>query len=145
MARRDIRYQGAIVRDEKILLIYYVPVDGEGFWMLPGGGREDESEEECVVREMREETHLEVRVERLLIDLPSDDPDDIYQRRKTYLCSAAAGEPAPGFEPEAEYMGEIAKVAWFDLRDELSWESKVLADEITYPQLTLVRQRLGYG
>jgi 8-oxo-dGTP pyrophosphatase MutT (NUDIX family) len=144
LAKRDIRYQGAIVRDEKILLIYYVPVDGEGFWMLPGGGREDESEEECVVREMHEETQLEVRVERLLIDLPAHDPEDIYQRRKTYLCSPSAGEPAPGFEPGADHLGRIAEVAWFDLRDERSWGSQVLGDEITYPQLTLVRQRLGY-
>ena len=145
MGKRDIRYQGAIVRAGKILLIYYQPVDGDGFWMLPGGGREDESEEECVVREMHEETQLEVRVERLLIDHPSNDPDDTYQRRKTYLCSVATGEPAPGFEPGAEHLGKIAKVAWFDLRDELSWGREVRADEITFPQLSLVRRRLGYG
>ncbi len=42
---------------------------GHSFWVIPGGGLEaGESDEECVIREMREETGLEVQVEKLLIE-----------------------------------------------------------------------------
>ncbi len=67
--KRDIRYQGAILRDDLILLIKHREhATGHSYWLLPGGGREDkESEENCIRREMREETHLSVKVERLLL------------------------------------------------------------------------------
>jgi hypothetical protein len=48
-----------------------------------------------------EETQLQVRVERLLLDLPVENPSG-YQRRKTYLCTVLAGEARPGHEPEEE-------------------------------------------
>ena len=67
-----IRFQGLIIRDDKILLIRgYEIRTGISFWVIPGGHREaGESEEECIVREMRKETHLEVRVEKLLMEQP---------------------------------------------------------------------------
>jgi 8-oxo-dGTP diphosphatase len=69
---------------------------GESFWLLPGGGREaGESEEACVEREVREETHLEVAVERLLFEMP-DIPEGIYDRLRTYLCQVVDGEARPG-------------------------------------------------
>jgi len=63
------RYQGAIVNEQQILLIRHKePASGQSYWLLPGGGKEDgETEEGCVIREIREETHLEVKVERLLL------------------------------------------------------------------------------
>ena len=66
--RRDIRYQGAIVRDHHLLLIRHRDHGtGRSYWVLPGGGREgDETEEACVAREMSEEVGLAVTVERLL-------------------------------------------------------------------------------
>lgn len=54
--QRTIRYQGAIIQDDCVLLIRYRdPQSERTFWMVPGGGREPhESEEECVQREMHE-------------------------------------------------------------------------------------------
>ena len=65
-----VRYQGAVIRDDKILLIRHTEhVSGRSYWVFPGGGREaNETEIECVVREMLEETNLEVSVERLLVE-----------------------------------------------------------------------------
>ena len=48
--KRHTRYQGAIVQENKLLLIKALDhQDGLLFWLIPGGGREDgESEEACI-------------------------------------------------------------------------------------------------
>jgi 8-oxo-dGTP diphosphatase len=69
---RHTRYQGAIVRDHHILVLKQriFPI-GRVCWIFPGGGIEPgETEEECVKREMKEETNLDVEVKRLLLDEP---------------------------------------------------------------------------
>ncbi len=138
-----VRYQGAIVRDDCILLLRYKPKLGEPFWMLPGGGREDETAEECVVREMHEETGLEVRVKRILLSQAAPQ-DRLYREWRTYLCTATAGEAKTGIEPGTQHLGSIAEVRWFDLREESLWDDVLRNDRITYPQLTRIRARLGY-
>ena len=84
---RHTRYQGAIIKDDKILLIKHTEYEsGRSFWVIPGGGRElGETEMACVKREMWEETNLKVDVKRLLVEsvIPND---HTYKRRKTYLC-----------------------------------------------------------
>lgn len=141
---RDIRYQGAIMRDGRVLLIRHRHYsDGRSYWLFPGGGIEPgESELECVCREMREETGLEVKVERLVFDKPYE-IQGMYRRRHMYLCSIVAGEPAPGFEPEPEAAAEyqIIAVRWFDLADESDW-GDAAHDRFTGPELRLLRAAL---
>ncbi len=143
---RHTRYQGAIVQGDKLLLIRYADhIEGRTFWMIPGGGREaDESEFECVVREMGEETNLHVGVERLLFEVPSPN-GHTYKVRKTYLCTVIGGQASPGHEPEADPAhGTIIEVGWFDLRSEQGWEASLLGDPITYPWVQEIRRALGY-
>lgn len=147
-AGRETRYQGAIVRDDKVLLIKHKPLDADQpFWLFPGGGIEEgETEFECVVREMREETNLEVEVLRLILDEPGF-PGEPYRRLKTYLCKPVGGEPGPGVEPELEGENRfvILEVGWFDLRDTSGWGDLVINDPFTYPQLVAIREVLGYA
>jgi 8-oxo-dGTP diphosphatase len=144
---RTTRYQGAILRDHHLLLIKHRHhADGRAYWVIPGGGIEaGETEEQCVVREMREETHLEVRLERLLLD-EAPPSGSVYARHKTYLCVPLAGEARPGHEPEPEVSAaySITDVGWFDLRDEGAWDLLVFADPFTYPLMRRLRQALGY-
>jgi len=145
---RYARYQGAIVRDDQILLIkHHVYENDSEFWVIPGGGMEEgETEEESVIREMQEETNLTVQVERLLMDVPANQPYTIYQRYKTYLCVPVAGEASPGYEPEhdANEHYEISAVGWFSLVDESGWDADLVNDAFMYPWLQKVRQLLGY-
>ena len=145
---RTTRYQGAIIRDHSVLLIKHRHHDdGREYWVIPGGGKEPgETEEECVQREMKEETHLHVRVERLLLDEPAH-PGGVYKRRKTYLCASIAGRAQPGVEPEpdAAQAYAITEVAWFDLCDETTWDPLAVRDPITYPQLLRICAALGNG
>jgi 8-oxo-dGTP diphosphatase len=144
---RHTRYQGAIIHNDAILLIRHEhPTSDRTYWVFPGGGKEDgETEEECIAREMKEETNLIISVERLILDEP-EHPDGIYKRRKTFLCRPIEGRPKPGFEPELEAAAEysIVEVRWFDLRDEINWGKELLQDPITYPQLLRLRETLGY-
>ena len=144
---RHTRYQGAIIRDHHILLIRYRQHStGRSYWIIPGGGLEgDETEEACVIREMKEETNLNVVVERLVFDEPGH-PDGIYERRKTYLCWPVGGVAKPGYEPELEMAADsaIVEVRWFDLRDDRVWDPSLCQDPFTYPQLERLREVLGY-
>ena len=142
---RHTRIQGLIIQDHKILLIRgYERNTGISFWVIPGGGPEPgETEEECVIREIMEETSLIVRVGKLLIEQEAY-PDGMYKRLKSYLCTPVGGYPKPGSEPEDEVNFEIAAVRWFDLRDETKWSIDLRKDPYTYPQLDKVRQLLGY-
>lgn len=118
---------------------------GHCYWVIPGGGIDgDESEEQCIVREMKEETNLEIKVAGQLFEEPAH-PDGAYRWRKTYLCKPIGGEASPGYEPEIEAAENysITEVRWFDLWDESDWEDELLNDPITYPQLIRARRELG--
>ena len=146
--RRDTRYQGAIVREHSILLIQHCELATDRrYWLLPGGRIETgETEEECVAREMQEETHLRVGVERLLVACKTA-VDAFYPWRKTYLCHIIEGEAAPGEEPEPEHytLYSISDVRWLDLRDDPStWDTLIVSDDITYPELLEIRRLLRY-
>ena len=135
---RQTRYQAAVVRDGALLLLRCAFRDGPTVWILPGGGREaGESEEACVIREVREEAALTVRVERLLSDLPAEPPDGTYTRWRTYLCTVVAGEAAPGGGEGTS--AELIDVTWLFLRDERTWPPDVRTDAYLYPQVQAIR------
>ena len=58
---------GLLRRDDRVLLVRCTyPGEPKPLWVLPGGGhKEDETLEQTVVREFREETSLEIFTDRL--------------------------------------------------------------------------------
>lgn len=142
------RYQAAIVKDDHLLLLKVNDREsGETFWVIPGGNREPgETEEECILREVREETHLSVEVECLILDEPAPAYDTAYEWQKTYRCRVVGGDPRPGTEPEVDTADHatIADVRWFDLRDSSTWDPLALNDPITHPLLKRLKSVLGY-
>ena len=69
--KRYTRYQGAIIQNNHILLIKQREhKTGRSYWIFPGGGIESDEIEECVQREMKEETNLDVRILSLLFYEP---------------------------------------------------------------------------
>jgi 8-oxo-dGTP pyrophosphatase MutT (NUDIX family) len=143
---RSTRYQGAVIRDHHILLLKQVEhASGRSYWQIPGGGIEpDETEEQCVQREMLEETGLIVQVGEVLLDEPST-PGAIYERWKTYRCAILAGEARPGREPEAAYADaySFTEVGWFDLRYPATWSPQLGANSFVYAFLQRIQAALG--
>jgi ADP-ribose pyrophosphatase YjhB (NUDIX family) len=91
-------------------------------WMLPGGRVErSETPHQAAVREAREETGIDVTVDRLVLV-------DAHRRRNVsfvYIGRPVGGELAPQF-------GEIAEVGWLD-REEIaatSWRLHRLLERI---------------
>ncbi len=146
----NTRYQGAIILNDQILLIKHSHYkDGMEYWVLPGGGREEgETEEECVKREIKEETNLDVIVEKIVVELRGR-PDNYYPLYKTYLCKPITFDAKPGYEPEASIDYVISDLCWYDLHDESDWPISDLtlpkpADYINYHTLKKIQKLLGY-
>lgn len=145
MLRRDIRYQAAIIQNDQVLLLQMRSQQGDVFWLPPGGGREgNETPEECLKREMREETELEVRVERLLFTQPGI-PGNTYDQLHTYLCRPISGTARAGSEPEMASMPalDIQGIAWFDLYDSSTWPPPEDMGKITLAWLDKLRMELS--
>ena len=66
-----------------------------GLWEFPGGKREpDETFEQCLVREIREELGVEISAGELFEDVTHAYPEKTV-RLKFFLCRLVSGEPQP--------------------------------------------------
>ena len=123
-AKVDIR--GIIVSPEnKILLVKEI---ADGKWSLPGGwGDIGFSPKEVVVKEFKEETGLDVAVERLLAvfdkKMHAHPPQPFYVYKMVFLCRALSADIVPGFD--------VLDVGYFSIDDlpTLS-EDRILASQL---------------
>lgn len=111
----------AVIRGAEILMVRHVH-DGRDYWTLPGGGIEEgEEPRQAAIREVKEETGIEVGDVRQLFTDTTD---------TCFIAHLAHGvEPILGSDPELDgEMQVIKEVRWFTLvekRDDLH-VSKVL-------------------
>lgn len=105
-----------VTRDDKVLLVR----QGRGYWMgkwaLPGGAHTiGESLEECGVREVKEETNMDVKIEELIGAHSSYDPWSAFELQVvliSYRAHLIGGEAHPDSDVDA--------VGWFtpeEIRD----------------------------
>jgi len=111
-----LRACAAILYNDKILMVNHQ--DGShNYWTLPGGGVNDgETLEQTVIREVKEESGLDVTVGQLLFT-------EEYEFGKSYCYFAhltgEATEPTLAFLPEEEsiFGTMVRSVAWHSLKD----------------------------
>jgi 8-oxo-dGTP diphosphatase len=85
------RSAALIIRDAKLLL-FHRQKPGRDYYSLPGGGVEwDESFEEACIREVKEETGLEVLSLQLLRKYITQEKEENY-----FLARVSPGEPVLG-------------------------------------------------
>jgi ADP-ribose pyrophosphatase YjhB (NUDIX family) len=116
-----VRAQVVLLQGDRILMARHER-HGHSYWVLPGGEVEPgEQPEEAAVREVWEETGLEVSIERLLfVDGPRDEPGIRIKRpRYTYLASVIAGrlESRPDSRCHPE-KGRLTDADWMSFDDE---------------------------
>ncbi|MGH3878481.1 MAG: NUDIX hydrolase [Actinophytocola sp.] len=125
-----IRCVGAVVHDAagRLLLIKRGQAPGAGLWSLPGGRVEpDESDAEAVVRELREETGLEVRVGELVGRVERPAPAGVFEIFD-YAGVVVGGSLRAG--------DDAAEVGWVDLA---GFESLSAAGELVDPLAATLR------
>lgn len=124
---RGVSIDAVIIKDTKILLIKRGSQPYKGFWGTPGGYVDwDESAEETVKREVKEETGLEV-IKTSLIGVYSNPTRHPKQTINiVYIAYVASGE--------AKASDDATEVKWFpisELPNELAFDHKQnIADAI---------------
>lgn len=99
-----------LIEDGKILLIKRGREPFKGQWAIPGGRiEENESAEQCLKREMKEETGLDVEPVRLtgIYSDPERDPRKVIAA--AFLVRRTGGQPKAG--------DDAAGLKWFDIGD----------------------------
>ena len=98
---------GAVVRDNRLLLVRRASRRGRGNWQVPGGFVEpDETIEQAVVREVREEAGVTGEVQGVIGLRNRCEPDIGNSLYIVLLMTPLRGEPTPDMEEvdRAEYL-----------------------------------------
>jgi ADP-ribose pyrophosphatase YjhB (NUDIX family) len=124
-----IRAVGIVIRSENILLIHRLN-EGRGYWVFPGGGvEESERVEDTVVRELKEETLLDIAVGKLLYHVVRDDLTEEF----FYLCDEFGGDlKLSDTAPELLQEGQFFTPVWIPIEQ--------LSQLLVYP--TEIRDQL---
>ncbi len=107
---------GAILRDGKVYSACRNYGAYAGTWEFSGGKVEaGETDEEALLREIREELQIEIDIEGLLGTLVHDYPE-FHMNMRLYLCRHRAGEPQLRVHSEGRWLGrkELYTVRWFE-------------------------------
>lgn len=87
---------GLVFRNGKLLITQrHADAHLGGLWEFPGGKRKpNETFEQCLIRELREELGIEVSVGKMLESVAHDYPDKTVHL-KFFMCRLERGEPQP--------------------------------------------------
>lgn len=109
------RVCAALIEEQQILMVE-LHTPSRTFWTLPGGGVESgETKEQAVMREVLEETHLHVTIERQLYEISIDQGTETY-----FLVRSALGSSVPrlGIDPELPFdQQELRTVRFRPLKE----------------------------
>jgi ADP-ribose pyrophosphatase YjhB (NUDIX family) len=130
-AKVDIR--GVLLSADKKILLVKESTDGN--WSLPGGWADvGFSPKETVVKEFKEETGLDISVQRLLAvmdtKMHAHPPQPFYVYKMIFLCEALSNQINKGFD--------VLDVQYFDI-DNLPLLSE---ERILKPQIELLYQKI---
>ena len=109
----------AIVIKDDTLLVIHRNKYGKEYYTLPGGGIDGgETPEQAIMREMHEETGLEIALERLVF---IEEPGEPFGRQYIFLARYVSGEPALHPDSEEALLNQKGQnlyvPGWLDLQE----------------------------
>lgn len=130
-----------ILKEDRILVArQYNSIRKEEYWLLPGGNVESsETPENAMIRELREETNLEVNIKAILFDKTCYRGDS-YNRYITYLCLPKLGSELK-VGSETTTFKKILDLVWCSVTDEDSWNEYILKEQF-YPSMKEIKNKL---
>jgi ADP-ribose pyrophosphatase YjhB (NUDIX family) len=133
----NIGVGGAVVRGAQLLLVRRASRHGQGNWQLPGGYIEpDETIEQAVVREVREEAGVTAEVEGVLGVRNRCDPESGNGLYIVLLLSALSGIPQPdGREVDRAGFFTLEQIRELDPLPPVNWE---IAQRVLSPDRRLL-------
>lgn len=114
-----VRVCGICIQDNKLLLVRHgSTVDNGAFWAPPGGGLQyGETMQACLKREIKEETGLDVKVERFLFVNEFLQPP-LHAIEFFFEVEMTGGTLGTGSDPEAAADEQlIEQVAWLTKKE----------------------------
>lgn len=114
-----VRVCGVCIKEDKLLLVRHSHTLGnEAFWAPPGGGLTyGESVQDCLKREMQEETGLEVEVGRFLFVNEFLQPP-LHAVELFFEVNVKGGSITTGTDPEMEAGQQlIEQVQWLSMKE----------------------------
>lgn len=89
----DKRAVAVIVKDGSTLLIRRIK-NGQEYFVFPGGGvKKEETIEEALIREIKEELCIDIKIKQPLFDIKNEGRQELY-----FLVTEFSGEPTLGTE-----------------------------------------------
>lgn len=94
--------------------------EGKDIWMVPGGGiDEGENSEQAAIREVREETGLDVKIKRLLWHVEEVSEARGQRFVNFFLAEIAGGKLGLGADPEFDEAHQVLREARFLTKKEI--------------------------
>lgn len=87
------RVVAVIIKDNKILLMRRIK-KGQEYFVFPGGGiKDNESEENAIIREVKEELSLDAKIDKLLFQIENRGQEELYFLIKEFFGTLKLGGP----------------------------------------------------
>jgi 8-oxo-dGTP diphosphatase len=117
-----VRVCGICIKDDKLLLVQHDrTIHNNSFWAPPGGGLSyGENMESCLKREMKEETGLDVKINRFLFVNEFLQPP-LHALEFFFEVSITDGQLITGSDPEVSAANQLIQhVQWLSIKEILA-------------------------
>lgn len=110
-----VRACGICWKNDKLLMVNHTSITPTNFWAPPGGGIEfGQSVDECLVREFKEETGLNIKPEQFLFGCEYI-LKPIHSIELFYSVAIDSGEVKTGEDPEIQIIKEVRFMSYEEL------------------------------